>query len=291
MGDCLCPRPSFFPTQKANVMPRLANIIAVAGNGVVGSAIVRGLLEHCGEMRVYDVVPEKRTHSLEACLQADFLFVAVPTNGSADGYDLSHLKDFFGKIRGHQGIVVLKSTVLPGTTDWLAEEFGIPRLVFSPEHLTARCALADFQSPSRNVVGYTSDEQSVLSAGELVNLYKRRFPGVPCFAMKAREAELSKLAINTMFALKVIQWNQVYDVAKAMGCDFERVREAILTDGRITHSHTQVITPLGRGLYGYCLPKEQAAFAKLQEILGLDSRMVNAAVEYNQWLVGKESSH
>lgn len=269
-------------------MPRLCDSIGVVGNGVVGSAIIRGLLEHCGEMRVYDVVPEKCTHDLPHVMACDFVFASVPTNASKDGYDLTHLKDFFGKIRGHGGRVVLKSTVLPGTTDWLAKEYGIPQLVFSPEHLTARCSYLDFQCPSRNIVGYTRGvECSIDAAHDLVELYEKRFPGVPCLLMSAASAEMSKLAVNTLFATSVLMWNHIYDLCQAANCEFEAVQRGILTDGRVPHSHCEPIPPSGqRGAGGYCLQKELAAFAALQRKLGVESDMMTAADRYNRKLLG-----
>lgn len=269
-------------------MARLCDSIGIVGAGVVGQAIIRGMLEYCGEMRVYDIVPEKCTHSLQDTMKSDFVFVQVPTNASETGYDLTHLKSFFEKIRGHRGRVVLKSTVVPGTTDWLSKEYDIPSLMFSPEHLTARCALADFCSPARNIVG-VADGGRMEDAHELRKLYRKRFHGVQCLLMTAKEAELSKLAINAMFGWKVLAFNHVYDICQKLGCSFEAVRQGILTDGRITHSHSEAVFDGKRGLYGYCLPKEGSAFAYLVEKCGVESGMAKAAVAYNDVLVRKSA--
>jgi UDPglucose 6-dehydrogenase len=253
-------------------MARLAERIAVIGGGFVGKAIARGFLEHVGEVRVHDVVPERSTHTLAEALDCDFTFVCVPTPALPDGtcdtdYVSTVIQDAFEVRR--ESRLVIKSTVPVGYTQRAAAIYGSPMAILhSPEFLTQRCAQVDFQTPARNIVGipnwgslkYGGATRESYEAGKaLAELYQKRFPGVPCLTMSSDESELVKLAQNSFFMAKVAFFNLVYQIAQATGADFERVRAGMLSDGRIAHAHTSVPGPdslLGAG--GKCLVKDCA---------------------------------
>lgn len=242
----------------------------------MGRAIARGFLEHCGEVRVHDVVPERSTHSLAQALDCDFTFVCVPTPAKPDGTcDTSHVEDVlaaadsWGRLAEKTPRLVIKSTVPVGFTRKSFHRFTGVEALHSPEFLTQRCAQVDFQTPARNIVGVpgysrhgsaSAAERAVYDAGqELARLYRARFPGVPCLTMSSDESELVKLAQNSFFMAKVAFFNLVYQVAQATGADFERVRAGMLADGRIAHAHTAVPGPDGKlGAGGACLVKDTA---------------------------------
>lgn len=271
-------------------------MVGIVGLGIVGSAVARGFLEHASEVRVYDIVPEKRTHDLKGVLACDFVFVSLPTpsrkaGGGAEcirpgGYGLCTkiVDDFFRGIAGCESRLVLRSTVPVGTTMRLSREFNLPALVHSPEFLTARCSFVDFQVPTRNIVGFVKGSaQSLDAAKALQSLYETRFPGVPVFRVMSDASELTKVAQNTFFGVKVGFFNQLYDVCERIGCDFEIVRSLVLTDGRIAHAHTAVPGPDGKtGYGGTCIPKDAKEFADMQRRLGLDSAWVDTLTRYNE---------
>lgn len=93
----------------------------------------------------------------------------------------------------------------------------------------------------------------------LNRLYKSRFPGVPLYMMTSDESEAVKLFTNGFFAVKIAFFNEVRALADKLGLDWERVLGGVLSDGRISHNHTQVPGPDGqRGFGGACLPKDLA---------------------------------
>ena len=263
----------------------LADSIAVIGNGVVGSAIVRGFLEHCTEVRVYDIRSEKSTHTFPDALLCDFVFVSVATPSLPDGRcDLSAVHNVMEIAAGFQGNMILRSTVPPGTTRMLADRYRIPRLLHSPEFLTARCAHTDFQCPSRNLIGHLDTTENVASAVALRQLYCSRFPGVPCYTFPAEVTELAKLAQNSFFAVKLGFFNMVYDLCQAYRINYEDVRCSLLSDGRIAHAHTGIPCPASgtRGWGGACLPKDSASFASLFKALGVPGEaFMRAVIEHN----------
>lgn len=273
--------------------------LGIVGGGVVGRATARAFVEHVDEVRVYDVVAERRTHPLDDVLDCSLVFVCLPTPQKPDSLecDLSRVDSFFEGVSCHGGNnretnFVLRSTVPIGTTRRLCEQYGLANLVHSPEFLTARCALVDAQMPARNVIGSPlwGKEPRATAMGEdgagcyqmLWNLYRRRFPGTMTYTMSSDESEAVKLFQNGFFACKIAYWNEVNALATKLGLDWQRIMDAILADGRICPSHTQVPGPDGRfGYGGTCLPKDLANLVSAFHANHLPPWVTNAALERN----------
>lgn len=260
--------------------------LGVIGGGIVGHATARAFIEHA-EIRVYDVVPEKRTHSLPDTLDSDLIFVSLPTpqRQNAHGCDTSFVDKFFKEHAGYNLNFVLRSTVPVGTTQRLRDEYGLMNLVHSPEFLTARCAVTDAHIPARNIVG----GPPCLCRDKLENLYRMRFPGVPVLVMQSGESECVKLALNSHFAQKVAFFNNVKQLADAKCLNWDNILAGMLSDGRIAHAHTKVPGGDSRpGFGGACLRKDLANFISCLEGAGLPSDMLLATKEYNDRLRGEE---
>ena len=251
--------------------------IGIVGNGVLGGAMIRGLTEFAKEIRVYDVVPEKGTHNVEDTLASDLVFVCLPTPARPDGSCntsiieglISYVCDEYQHRRECTPHLVLRSTVSLGFTNRMAtrllEHSLPPRLVHNPEFLTARCAAVDFQTPSRHIIGQPLDGGRLSPPHPLVQetserlreLLLERFSGVPVHIMTSDESELVKLTCNSFFALKVMFFNGIKQLCDTRRLSYEAIRQGVLSDGRIAHSHTQVPGPDGRpGFGGTCLPKD-----------------------------------
>lgn len=255
--------------------------IGIVGNGVVGQATARLWMEHVEEVRCWDTLPERRTHLYSEVLDGtDIVFVCLPTPWlEGGGCDLSAVEKFFGKERTERKFV-LRSTVPVGTCRALSKEhWNLSSLIHWPEFLTARCANTDAQIPARNVVGGPSCGAKLL----LVDMLKKRFPGVPCFQLTSDESELVKLMTNAFFAVKVAYFNELYRFAKDSALNWEMVLAAVLADGRIAHSHTRVPGPDGKlGFGGACLPKDLANLVDCIESNGLSAAVCRAAMERNR---------
>lgn len=256
--------------------------IGVIGGGVTGRATARCYLEHVEEVRVYDVDPVRSTHRLPMVLACDLVFVCLPETA---------LDEFFtagGLANGRAVHFVLKSTVPIGTTRRLAAQYGLTNLVHSPEFLTARCAHTDAQTPARNIIGdpgipYPADEFGgrFPEARRLLHgLYERRFPGVPVYLMSSDESEAVKLACNAFFATKVSFFNEIHNLAQRLGLDWHRIREGMLSDGRIAHAHTEVPGRDGPGYGGHCLPKDVRQLAGCFEAAGVGCPVLGAIQQY-----------
>lgn len=257
--------------------------LGIVGGGVVGGATARAFVEHVGAVRIYDVSPVRRTHTLADVLECDVVMVCLPTPQkqavpNSDGgmaCNTTWVDGFFESVQGCEHNLVLRSTVPVGYTTQAASKYRLPNLVHSPEFLTARCADVNAQCPARNIIGITDvdidhlDSKGVARA--LWCLYRLRWPHVPCLVMQSDESEAVKLGTNSFFAVKVAFFNELRSFCDAAGCDWRTVIDAILSDGRIHHSHTQVPGPDGKfGFSGACLPKDLASFIHQADALSRD---------------------
>jgi UDPglucose 6-dehydrogenase len=261
--------------------------IGIVGGGLVGHSTARAFMEHA-EVRVYDTVPERRTHPLADVLECDIVFVALPSPQKADSLacDLSIIEDFFASVKGHQTNLVLRSTVPIGTTKRLREQYGLSNLVHSPEFVTARAAVVDAQTPARNIVGGVPGPGGCACEELLESLYRKRFPGVPVLRMTSDESEAVKLGLNGFFAQKVIYFTHLWLLARQHGLDWSRVIGGILSDGRVAHAHTQVPGQAGRlGAGGACLNKDLSNLVQCFQDAGVPAEFLRAAQADNMKLL------
>ena len=149
--------------------------IGIVGNGFVGSSVQFGFSPQTGcdaQIRIYDVNPAKSTHSLgEVVNLSDFIFLSVPTPSNEDGsINLDILYDAVERISSCKdkyidNIILVRSTVTPGTTRAIQEKYPHLKIVFNPEFLTERSAKFDFINQSRFILG--GDPDNTEKVGEL----------------------------------------------------------------------------------------------------------------------------
>lgn len=273
--------------------------LGIIGGGVLGKACARGFIEHC-DVNVFDVVEERSTvRGLGEAATCDVVMICLPTPPLPDGRcDTSHIEDFL-RTAAHErwwtkdSCYVIRSTVPVGFTEGIFCQFLRSRPLFhSPEFLTARCAMTDFQIPARNIIGRPgisiSDESCVPVAEankRLCDLYSARFPGVPLLTMPSNASELVKLACNSFFAAKVSLFNLFNEIARAAEVDWHDVLDGIMSDGRIAHAHTGVGTGAPdkqRGFGGTCLPKDTASLFHCAQQAGIDAELLRAVLDRNE---------
>src|SRR3989338_8676337 len=220
----------------------------------------------------------------------DIVFIAVPTPTTTDGFDDSILREVIKKI-GLGKIAVIKSTLLPGTTEKIQRENPDIFVFHSPEFLTESSAAYDAANPVRNIVGFPIDNQDYRQkAQEILDVLPKSSYELIC---PVKEAELIKYGGNNCFFFKVIFINMLYDLALKMNCRWETIRNAMAADPRIGSSHLNPIHNTGdsggevrqrlnfndfhfypvhkggRGAGGHCFIKDLAAFTQLyKEIAG-----------------------
>ena len=225
--------------------------VGVIGNGFVGEAISFAF-SSISEMYVYDTNPSRTINDLESVHNCDFVFICVPTPMFKDGsQDLSYVESAFNKSKD-KPLYILKSTVLPGTTEDLCNQYPSIKIIFSPEFLTERTAKLDMLTQSRIILG---GELSLTEKAK--SLFKERFKTKNIIQTDSKTAELTKYMNNTFFATKVSIMNEFKLLCDKIGANWEDALTGFVSDGRIGDSHLNVPGHDGKlGYGGTCFPKD-----------------------------------
>ncbi len=226
--------------------------------------------------------------------ETDVTFLCLPTPQDEDGsLDLAPMRagsESLGRALAEKPdendhLVVVKSTVLPGTTEdvvgpILERESGTAigegiDLAMNPEFLRMGTAVHDFLEPDKIVVGATSDA----AAATLRDLYAPVLEREETDLVETdvREAELIKYANNAFLASKVSLVNELGNIAKEYGADAYEVLEAVGLDDRISARFMRS----GLGWGGSCFPKDVAALRAGAREQGYDPSLLDAVVSVN----------
>tara|TARA_B100001057_G_scaffold451716_1_gene495030 strand:+ start:2134 stop:2970 length:837 start_codon:yes stop_codon:yes gene_type:complete len=229
--------------------------VGVIGNGFVGEAISFAF-SSIADMYIYDTDPSRCLNDVESVHDCDFVFVCVPTPMYDDGsQDISYVQSAFEKAKDGP-VYVLKSTVLPGTTENLSRQYPNFKIIFSPEFLTERTAKLDMLTQSRIILG---GELSLTEKAK--DLFKERFKIKNIIQTDSKTAELTKYMNNTFFATKVSIMNEFKLLCDKIGANWEDALNGFVSDGRIGDSHLNVPGHDGKvGYGGTCFPKDVNAF-------------------------------
>ena len=249
--------------------------IGIIGNGFVGSAVEFGFSAqtNCDAVvRVYDKNPAKSVHTLnETVNKSDFIFVSVPTPSNDDGsMNVNILESALmdiQRVNKKKNIILIRSTILPGTTTKLQKKFKKLNLVFNPEFLTERSAKFDFINQSRFILG----GRKRITA-RVAELFRWRFgDSISIIETNFETAELIKYMNNCYFATKVSFMNEMKLIADKSNVDWDLAVDGFVRDGRIGHSHLAVPGPDGRmGFGGSCFPKDIQAMIHFGKNLDVD---------------------
>ena len=266
---------------------KISKSIGIIGKGFVGSAVRYGFSPNVGvdaDVKVYDKDQSKSTHTLqEVVIESDIIFLSVPTPSNKDGtINLDIVDEALNDINVYSAsvdnIVLLRSTVVPGTTRKLQEKYPNLRIVFNPEFLTERSANFDFINQTRFILGGSSDDVI-----EVSGLFRERFGhSISIVETNYETAELIKYMGNTFFATKISFLNDMKLLSDECGAIWEDAVEGFVRDGRVGHSHLNVPGHDGKlGFGGSCFPKDIQALIKYGDGVGVDMRVLKAAWETN----------
>lgn len=212
--------------------------------------------------RWFDVVQysldEKYKNNLEELKKAEIVFVAVPTPTKDRKFDRSVLENALGNTVAGQ-MIVIKSTVICGTTDYFQEKYPDRYFFHSAEFLTERNAKWDVDKPSRNVVWFTEISRPLAPA--IMDILPKATNGnIYC---TAKESEMWKYASNFLLTAKIIMANLIYDVCEKYWVDYEKVKTIAWSDNRIWPAHLQVVFEWWRWANWHCFPKDMATFHEM----------------------------
>jgi len=226
---------------------------------------------------------------LEAIANSEITFICVGTPSRDDGsIDLRYIESAskeIGKALANKDdfhVVVVKSTVIPGTTEGVVkpiieeksgkrafEDFG---LAMNPEFLREGNAVEDFFNPDRIVVGVEDDRtRSILE--ELYSSFS-----CPKMFTDIKTAEMIKYTANAFLATKISFANEIGNICKRLGIDVYEVFKGVGLDHRINPAFFRA----GIGFGGSCFPKDVKALIRKAEELGEEPRILKAVIEVNE---------
>jgi len=251
-------------------------IVGIVGNGFVGESQAFAF-SPTNEIRIYDVDPLKSTHSKEETHESNFIFVCVPTPMDMGGkQDLSYIERVFEDAK-EGPIYIIKSTVLPGTTEMLQRQYPHLNIIFSPEFLTERTAKLDMLTQARVIFG--GDRELTDRVEEL---FRGRFMNRHFIHTDSKTAEFIKYMNNTFFAAKVSLMNEYYRLAQLVGVNWDDALYGFASDGRVGDSHLHVPGPDGKvGFGGTCFPKDINALMDMAKEVGVNMNVLEAAWKTN----------
>lgn len=287
----------------------MKSIGIIGSSGFVGTAIKEGLKHafsmYCYDKKRYDII-EKYSNDENSVIKMPkcpfrFLvekvdgpiFICVPTpmnkNGSCNisivESVVKSLSDA-SKDLENKPTTVIKSTVIPGTTDQLDDKFDNVNVIFNPEFLTERSAIQDFKNMKHTIIGGRRPASNILK-----QMYQVAYPNIGITKTSSTIAEMIKYMTNCFLATKISFANEIYQICEALDIDYDKVVEyATLNDQRLGTSHWSVPGPtpssdgsnkLLPGFSGACFPKDLNALISHACNLGVDPKVMQAAWEKN----------
>ena len=234
--------------------------IGIIGQGYVGTAIKLGFQEHYNieTYDKFDLAKSTRSTIKDIVDKTEVIFVCVPTPMRKDGTCYTGIvEEVIREINetATDHIIVIKSTIPPGTTDRINQEYTSSTVIFNPEFLTEANFLEDFRNQKRIILG--GDRKGT---NKLRQIYSKVFPHATIVKTGSKTAEMVKYFTNTFLATKVSFANEMYSVCEQIGIDYDKVVEYATYDERLGKSHWAVPGPdEDFGFGGHCLPKDLSA--------------------------------
>tara|TARA_R110000824_G_scaffold291014_1_gene479471 strand:- start:1361 stop:2158 length:798 start_codon:yes stop_codon:yes gene_type:complete len=250
--------------------------IGIVGIGVVGSAVKHGFEKLGHAVTAHDI---KYETSIRDVRHTDVVYICVPTPSLMSGKcDVTIVTEIIRDLNSleYKGIIAIKSTVEPGTTNRLQQLYPDMRIAFVPEFLRERCAISDFVEHHDLCVIGTSDTDIF----ECIKLSHGKYPRT-VIQLSVTEAELVKYFNNIHNALLITFANSFYDICKKLDVNYTNVKDAVVNRSHITDIYLDCNENL-RGFGGVCLPKDTKALNRLVIELETGSKLFETILSENE---------
>lgn len=250
--------------------------IGIVGLGVVGSAIRHGFEKLGHNVKGHDIKTDTRLDDLQ---DTEIAFICVPTPQSESDHINGDIvkqvvRDLSWRLN-YQGIIAIKSTVAPGTTEMLINENPKREICFVPEFLREKYSISDFIEMHDICIIGAHDRKIYEAVKRAHGHYPKHFAW-----LSPTEAEISKYFSNSYKAMLITFANAFYQICKKTGSNYTEMKNAIARHRPIGDHYLDCNENL-RGFGGACLPKDLQAIVSLVEQLDLDIDILHAIVSDN----------
>jgi GDP-mannose 6-dehydrogenase len=242
-----------------------------------------------------EVVGAGRLRATSSCADAvdasDIALICVGTpsrpNGQLDTEALVRVAGEIGgalRARPNRFVVVIRSTMLPGTTESVVmpaflqaagrEVGSLVRMAVNPEFMREGSSLKDFAEPPMTLVGTSAPE----TAATIEALYHS--VRAPFVHTTIKNAEMAKYVSNAFHALKVSFANEIGDACTALGADPQEVIDIFLRDRKLNVSEAYLRPGFAFG--GSCLPKDVRALVWAARSSDLSTPLLSSILPSNE---------
>ncbi len=270
----------------------MTKIAVIGSEGYVGKAMCNFFVDHYDICRYDPVNPKNQNevikwsgilHTIHRKYvnQCEVAVVCVPTPKADDGScNTSIVEEVIDWVE--TPLIILKSTVEPGTTDRLKEKTG-KNIIFQPEF----CGESNYWSPynfDKDVKEtpffiFGGDPKDTMKAVELYMPVAG--PTKTYIQTDTKSAEMCKVIENSFYAVKITFFHQIYELCKKIGIDYNEVRGLFQNDPRWNPMHSAVFNDkLGYG--NSCLPKDVSGLLEYSKRNGYNLTVMEAAQQYNK---------
>jgi len=278
-------------------MVKKSHQIAIIGFGVVGKSIKKIFKDAV----IYDPRCDFSVSKDYVNSNCDLAIICVPTppkNSTQEQAeniddileaDISIIEESVTWI--NTPLILIKSTIPPGTTNELKKKFPYKKICFSPEYIGESKyytpqEFLDPEDPTKHPFMIIGGENS--HCEDILEFFREKLgPTKIYYKCSATEAEMIKYAENSFFATKVTFCNELYDICNLLNIDYNNVREGFVLDDRIGRMHTLVFKN-HRGYGGKCLPKDVMALIKSAEGLDYSADLLKAVHRVNRKIKHEE---
>ncbi|MAR84699.1 MAG: hypothetical protein CL869_00685 [Cytophagia bacterium] len=259
-------------------------VVGIIGMGYVGSALKEGFKKY-HSIETFDIQPSLSTckNQKELASKSKIIFVCLPTpmkmNGVCDTSIVQGAISELNDIIDHKSdkIIVIKSTIPPGTTENFNREYSNLNIVFNPEFLTEANFIEDFRNQNRIILGGPRPATTAVK-----QFYIKIFPKATIVKTGSTYAEMVKYFANTFLATKVSFANEMKIICEKLEIDYDKVVEYAIYDNRLGKSHWAVPGPDGKpGFGGSCFPKDINALINKAKELGVETDVLNSVWKTN----------
>lgn len=238
--------------------------ITIAGNGFVGRAH-NELLKQRHEITISDPAFIEYAQGIPSDTEAVIICVATPQGSNGECV----MDNVFNVIDASPDVpMLIKSTISIEGWRMLIDAFPNRKIAFSPEFLREASWLEDIMNL-----------QTLLVGGKGTTIWANIFD-IRTEVSDAEALILTKYTRNSFLALKVSFFNQIHDLCKELGVNYNAVAHYTGMDPRITESHTNVTE--ARGFGGHCFPKDTSALTTTAQRNNVNLSILEQAILYNK---------